>query len=36
MVVGDGAVFAAFHRRDQTGPAARRLLAWLAVQGGRA
>ena len=31
--VGDGAVFAAFHRRGETGPATRRLLAWLAEQG---
>ena len=31
--VSDGAVFAAFHRRGETGPATRRLLAWLAEQG---
>lgn len=33
--VGDGAVFAAFHRRGEAGPAARRVLTWLAEQGGR-
>lgn len=33
--VDDGAAFAAFHRRGEAGPAARRLLAWLADQGGR-
>lgn len=31
--VGDGAVFAAFHRVGDTAPAARRLLAWLVAQG---
>jgi DNA-binding transcriptional LysR family regulator len=31
--VSDGAVFAAFHRRDEAGPSARRLLAWLKMQG---
>lgn len=34
--VGDGAVFAAFHRRGEAGPPARRLLAWLEDQGRRA
>lgn len=31
--VSDGAVFAAFHRRGEAGPSARRLLAWLENQG---
>lgn len=31
--VTDGAAFAAFHRRGETGPSARRLLDWLVDQG---
>ena len=34
--VSDGAVFAAFHRRAEAGAPARRFLAWLKDQGGRA
>jgi DNA-binding transcriptional LysR family regulator len=31
--VGDGAAFAAFHRRSHPGPSTRRFLAWLQGQG---
>ncbi len=31
--VSDGAVFAAFHRRGEAGPTARRILDWLQAQG---